>query len=91
MTVAFLPDSISFGGKAPINSFGGKYSLSDSNDLKMNSIIRTLMGGPNELENLENRYLDALQATSNYQIEYNKLTLFYGQSGDKMLFAADNK
>jgi heat shock protein HslJ len=91
MTVAFSPDSISFGGKASINSFGGKYALSDNNGLKMNSIIQTLMGGPRELINFEDRYLEALQATTNYQIEYNKLTLFYGQSACKMLFAADNK
>jgi heat shock protein HslJ len=86
MSLEFSPDSISAGGIAAINSYGAKYYLGDSNTLTMDSFISTLMGGTTKLVEFEKRFLLALAATNSYKIENNQLTLFYGPSGDKLLF-----
>lgn len=86
MLLEFSPDSTFAGGKAAINYYGAKYYLGNGDSLTMDSFVSTLMGGHTKLVEYEELFLYALSATKSYQIENNKLTLFYGPSGDKMLF-----
>lgn len=88
LELEFSSDTNLVGGNAGINSYGGRYHLSTANSLKLDSIVATKMGGKKELIDFEQRFLLALHEAKSYQIEYNTLTLFYGLSGDKMLFVA---
>jgi heat shock protein HslJ len=91
MTLKLYDDSTTLSGKATINQYGGNFRLTNDNGLEIHSITATLMGGTEALEAYENRFFLALGVTKSYNIRYDRLTLFYGPSGDKMLFMASRK
>ena len=64
-------------GMAGVNRFGGAYTL-EGQTLKFGALLATKMAGPPELNELESRYLRALQRTNAWRIDGAELKLHNG-------------
>ena len=64
-------------GMAAVNRFRGTYTL-EGEKLKFGPLVATRMGGPPELNELETRYLRALERTNAFRIEQGELELLAG-------------
>jgi heat shock protein HslJ len=61
-------------GNAGVNGFGGKYKI-DGNKLTIDSLMQTLMAGPEPLMKQETAFMKILAATQSFNIEGQKLTM----------------
>jgi len=61
-------------GNAGVNGFGGKYKI-DGNKLTFDSLMQTLMAGPEPLMNQERDFMKILGAAQSFKIEGQKLTM----------------
>jgi heat shock protein HslJ len=61
-------------GNAGVNGFGGKYKI-DGNNLTINSLMQTLMAGPEPLMNQETAFMKILTSTQSFKIEGQELTI----------------
>jgi heat shock protein HslJ len=61
-------------GNAGVNGFGGKYKI-DGNNLTIDSLMQTLMAGPEPLMNQETAFMKILTSTQSFKIEGQKLTI----------------
>jgi heat shock protein HslJ len=61
-------------GNAGVNGFGGKYNI-DGNKLKFDSLMQTLMAGPEPLMKQETEFMKILAPTSSFKIDGEKLTI----------------
>ena len=83
ITVSFSGNKIN--GFSGINRYNGTYRIKNSSTLSTN-VSTTLMGGPEELANLEIAFLDILQSSP--RISYNKNTLtLKNRNGDTLTFS----
>ena len=64
-------------GMAAVNRFSGTYTL-EGEKLKFGPLMSTKMGGPPELNELETRFLRALERTNAFRIERGELELLAG-------------
>ena len=82
ITITFNPDG-TFGGQAPINGFGGRYTV-DGNSIMFGEIIQTLIAGSEADMKAEAEFLSALKDAAHWQIAEDKLIL--SDADDKILF-----
>jgi len=83
ITISFNPDG-TFGGQAPVNGFGGTYTV-DGNKITIGEdIIQTLIAGSEADMKAEAEFFSALKDVASYQIAENKLIL--ADAGDQILF-----
>jgi heat shock protein HslJ len=61
-------------GNAGVNGFGGKYKI-DGNKITWDSLMQTLMAGPEPLMKQEAEFMKILAPTSSFKIEGKKLTI----------------
>jgi len=64
-------------GMAGVNRFGGGYAM-EGGMLKFGPLMATKMAGPPELNDLESRFLRALEQTTAWRIDRGELELFAG-------------
>ena len=77
-TLSFDADSKSASGMAAVNRFSGPY-VKDAGSLKLGPLIATKMAGPPELNELETRFLRALEQTTAWRMEGGELELLSGE------------
>ena len=82
ITITFNPDG-TFGGQAPVNGFGGTYTV-DGNSIMFGEIIQTLIAGSEADMKAEAEFLSALKDAAHWQIAEDKLIL--SDTDDKILF-----
>ena len=82
ITITFNPDG-TFGGQAPVNGFGGTYTV-DGNSIMFGEIIQTLIAGSEADMKAEAEFLSALKDAAHWQIAEDKLIL--SDAYDKILF-----
>jgi len=61
-------------GNAGVNGFGGKYKI-DGNKLTFDSLMQTLMAGPEPLMKQETEFMKILAPTPSFKIEGQTLTI----------------
>ncbi|MBA4055476.1 MAG: hypothetical protein C0490_12245 [Marivirga sp.] len=88
LTLVFSADSNICGGIAAPNQYGGEYHITDTNDLSVDNVVRTLMGGPDEVIAFERKYFEALRELNHYEIDHNFLILDYNAGEDFLFFVA---
>ncbi|WP_194777947.1 META domain-containing protein [Pararhodonellum marinum] len=76
-----------FSGVAPVNAFGGGYTVK-GDSLLIGNVGTTLVAGPNELMEYESRYYKALLAAHTYKVVFNLLVIYFGEEGESMLLQA---
>jgi heat shock protein HslJ len=72
--IEFKSADKSVSGNAGVNSFGGKYKI-DGNKLTIDSLMQTLMAGPEPLMNQEKAFMQILASARGLTIEGQKLTI----------------
>ena len=82
ITITFNPDG-TFGGQAPVNGFGGTYTV-DGNTVMFVEIIQTLMAGSDADMKAEAEFISKLKNVTRWQIAEDKLIL--ADADDKILF-----
>ena len=89
ITITFNPDG-TFGGQAPVNGFGGTYTV-DGNKLSLIAsnfggagIIQTLMSGEEDDMKADAEFISKLKDVAYYQIAENKLIL--ADANDQIIF-----
>ena len=82
ITITFNHDG-TFGGQAPVNGFGGTYTV-DGNSIMFGEIIQTLIAGSEVDMKAEAEFLSALKDAAHWQIAEDKLIL--SDAYDKILF-----
>ena len=82
ITITFNPDG-TFGGQAPVNGFGGTYTV-DGSSIMFGEIIQTLIAGSEADMKAEAEFLSALKDAAHWQIAEDKLIL--ADADDKILF-----
>ncbi|HJJ83967.1 MAG TPA: META domain-containing protein [Methanocorpusculum sp.] len=83
ITITFNPDG-TFGGQAPVNGFGGTYTV-DGNKITIGEdIIQTLIAGSEADMKAEAEFISALKNAARWQVAEDKLIL--ADADDKILF-----
>lgn len=83
ISITFNPDG-TFGGQAPVNGFGGTYTV-DRDKLTIDEdIIQTLMAGSDADMKAEAEFISALKNAAHWQIAEDKLIL--SDANDQILF-----
>lgn len=77
-TLIFDGETGRVSGLAGVNRFGGPYAA-DGGSLKFGPLVATKMAGPPALNDLETRYLAALERTSGWRIDQDELVLLAGE------------
>jgi heat shock protein HslJ len=77
-TLAFDAAGQRVSGHAGVNRFGGTYAPEGAK-LKFGPLLATKMAGPPELNDLETRYLRALERTEGWRIDGGELELLAGE------------
>ena len=83
ITITFNPDG-TFGGQAPVNGFGGTYTVDGNKLIIGEDIIQTLIAGSEADMKAEAEFFSALKDVARYQIAENKLIL--ADANDQILF-----
>jgi len=71
----------------PGNSYGSTYEVKDDGTLHINTAGSTYVGLPSGSRYIE--YLDALRKSSSYEIEGDKLRIFYDEGTKTLIFEAE--
>lgn len=83
ITVTFNADG-SFGGQAPVNIYGGSYTISGDTLCVGDDIISTMMAGTEEEMQAESAFFSALKGSAGYSIVDSNL-IITGTDGKKLL------
>lgn len=81
ITASFSEDQVS--GQAPVNGYFAAYEIADG-ALSFGQVGRTLMAGPEHLMQLEERFLQKLEAVASYRVMEGRLEAF-DEAGDPVL------
>jgi heat shock protein HslJ len=76
--IRFDRQSMRASGNAGVNRFNGSYSL-QGDSLTFSPLAVTKMAGPEELNELETRFLQALQETNRWRLEGDSLQFLAGE------------
>lgn len=84
ITLGFAADEPRYFGKSAINRYFGNYTAEEGK-LALGPAGSTMMAGPQELMEAEQKYLRALSAAKTYKLEGKKLTIETTE-GQKLVF-----
>lgn len=76
------------GGRAPVNSYGGSYELTDGGSFKTGDINRTLMAGSPEADAAETTYFELFNKVERYTVDGSTLTLRDADGTQLLVFTA---
>lgn len=77
-SIHFDPATLRVSGNAGVNRFSGQYSLQGAS-LTFGPLVATKMAGPEELNRLEIRFLQALEGTNRWRTEGDSLEFLAGE------------
>lgn len=86
ITADFTEDTI--GGQAPVNSYGGSYTLESGGAFAATDVARTLMAGSDEANHAEDVYFELLGQAKQLTVDGDTLTLSDGDGNELLVFTA---